>query len=124
MCDISAPLPFIRIKYRPCHFCGEHTGYFILLPKVGPLRSPNDHRGMHIIKITHINCIDDWEVQLELAKQEVTSVELEEFTDHWGEEFALCQASDFEFGILDTNQLQRSRVLFQELSRRMGALDL
>ena len=124
MCDISAPQPFIKIKYRPCFYCRKDTGYFLLLAKVGPLQSVNAHRGMHIIRVSNIECIDEWEIELELAKQEVTPIELEDFHDQWGEEFSLCQMRDWECGMLDADQINRSRVLFAELSRRLGVLGL
>ena len=94
------------------------------MAKCGPLQSANAHRGMHIIRVSNIECIDEWEVELELAKQEVTPVELEDFNDQWGAEFSLCQARDWECGMLDEEQINRSRVLFAKLSRRLGVLGL
>ena len=79
---------------------------------------------MYFIRVSNIECIDEWEVELELAKQEVASIELEDFNDQWGREFSLCQAREWECGMLNEEQINRSRVLFAELSRRLGVLGL
>ena len=124
MCDISAPQPFIKVKYRPCFYCRKELGYYLLIAKCGPLPSADSYRGAYFIRVSSIDCIDEWEVELELAKQEVAPIELGDFDDQWGREFALDQASEWECGMLNEEQINTGRLMFAELSRQLSVLGL
>ena len=125
MCDVRAPQSFIKVRYRhPCFHCKRDVAYYLLIAKCGPLQSADSYRGAYFIPISSIDCIDDWEVELKLAEQEVGPIEVEDFDDQWGQDFALCQASEWECGVLNEEQINTGRLMFEELSRQLSVLGL
>ena len=125
MCEVQAPQPFIRVKYKhPCFHCGCDEAFYLLIPKCGPLLHAESVRGSHFIAIFDIRCIDDWEIECKLKKQEVGPIELGEYDDHWVPDFALCQAQEWESGVLSRDQLSTGRLMFEELNRQLATLGL
>ena len=125
MCDTRAPQPFIKVRYRhPCFNCKHDLAYYLLIAKCGPLPSADSYRGSYFIPVSSIDCIDDWEIELKLAEQEVGPIELAEFDDGWVPDFALCQAKEWESGVLNEEQLNTGRLMFEELSRQLSVLGL
>ena len=68
--------------------------------------------------------IDDWEIELALSKQEVSPVDLGKYEDFVPYELTLCAATEIEFGVLNEEQLGRSRSLFQSLNAELSALQI
>ena len=124
MCDISGPLNFVTVTYKLCEICGEAFRTFLLIPKVGPLPELDGHRGIYYIEIPDLSLIDDWKVELALAKQEITPVNLGKYKDYLPWELSLCLSTDLEFGVVSEEQLSRSRNLFQTLNAELSALRL
>ena len=124
MCDVSAPIYFVTITYKACEICGETFRTFLLIPKVGPLTELDGHRATYYIEVPDLSMIDDWAVELALAKQEISPVDLCKYEDYLPWELSLCMSTDIEFGILSEEQLGRSRCLFQTLNAELSALQL
>ena len=125
MCDTRAPQDFIKVRYRhKCFNCDEDLAYYLLIPKCGPLRSASSVRASYFIPISSITCIDDWEIELKLKKQEVGQIELAEYDDEWVPDFALCAASEWECGVLNEEQLNTGRLMFEELSRQLATMGM
>ena len=124
MCDVTAPIYFATITYNACQVCGENFKTFLLIPKVGPLTELDGHRATYYIEIQDLSMIDDWAVELALAKQEISPVDLGKYEDYLPWELSLCAATEIEFGILSEEQLGRSRCLFQALNAELSALQL
>ena len=125
MCDTRAPQAFIKVRYRhKCFNCEQDLAYYLLIAKCGPLRSADSCRASYFIPVSSIDCIDDWEIELKLAKQEVGPIELADFDDEWVPDFALCQAKEWESGVLNEEQLNTGRLMFEELSRQLSVLGL
>ena len=95
-----------------------------MLPKVGPLKDLAQHRGIYLMEISDLDLVDDWEIELELKKQEVSPVELEDFEDFCPYHLALCESTDIKYGVLDEEHLDRSRKLFQELYAELRLLNI
>ena len=124
MCDVTAPIHFVHIKYKTCPTCGEYSKHFLLLPKVGPLLDLEKHRGLYYIQVSDISMIDDWEIEIQLKEQSVSPVELGEFDNFVPYELTLCAAQEIEFGVLTEEQLSRSRELFQSINVSLNLLHI
>ena len=125
MCEVQAPQHFIRVKYKTkCYHCECAEAYYLLIPKCGPLTSAESVRGSHFVAIYDIKCIDDFEIECTLREKEVGPIELEEYDDHWVPDFPLCQAEQWECGVLNSDQLNTGRLMFEELNRQLATINL
>ena len=114
MCDVTAPIYFVTITYNVCQVCGETYKTFLLIPKVGPLKELDGHRGTYYIEIQDLSMIDDWEIELSLSKQEVSPVDLGKYEDFVPWELSLCASTEIEFGILSEEQFDRILAVIEE----------
>ena len=125
MCDVSAPLKFVTIEYPACPDCGDYYyKHFVLLPKVGPVKDLAQHRGVYLIQIADLELIDDWEIDIKLKQQEVSPVELEDFDDFDLSHLRVCEATDIKHGVLTEEQLNRSRMFFQNIDEQLRLLNI
>ena len=125
MCDASAPLKFITIEYPACPDCGDYYyKHYILLSKVGPIKDLAHHRGIYFIQVADLELIDDWEIDIKLKQQEVSPVELEEFDDFDLSHLRICEATDIKYGVLTEEQLNRSRMFFQNIDEQLRLLNI
>ena len=125
MCDVSAPLKFLTIEYPACPDCGGYYyKHYILLPKVGPIKDLAHHRGAFFVQVADLALIDDWEIEIKLRQQEVSPVELEEFDDFDLSHLRICEATEIRHGVLSEDQVNRCKIIFQNIDEQLKALNL
>ena len=138
MCSGQLPIHFFKITYKLCEDCAGHqrtrqidridtvTGncyqvikYYVLIHKVGPLIKEG-HRGNHLIEIGDIDLLSQEEIDLQLALEPVSPVELEPLTNSCPGPYCklnLAQADLLEFGVItNSDSMDRISVMFDEMT--------
>ena len=138
MCSGQLPIHFFKITYKLCEDCAGHQRtrqtdridtvkgnyhqvikYYVLIHKCGPLLEEG-HRGSHLIEIGDIDLLSQEEIDLQLALEPVSPVELEPLTNSCPGPYCklnLAQADLLEFGVItNSDSMDRISVMFDEMT--------